>query len=302
LCKKIMGAELGAKLKSNEVFFEFGGGASNTAVNFSQLGLKTAVLSTLGDDFDGRAIAEYFRQHHISPALLQVSKQKRTGFSFLAVNKKSGEHVAHIYYGAAEDLLVKPVWFRQHKTAWYYVSSLNTEASKWRRVLTGVCTQAKSYLAWNPGSAQLASGYRLLSPFLKRTFLLILNRDEAIELILSHPQRKKAGSIQQMLKYLYGWGPKIVLITDGAKGAQVYDGRNFYAEKALVKKPKDTTGAGDCFASSFLAGFIRYQGNISAAMKLAMYNSASLVSQVGAQRGLLTWQALPSRFHLKQGR
>jgi len=53
------------------------------------------------------------------------------------------------------------------------------------------------------------------------------------------------------------------------------------------KKRVDTTGVGDAFGSSFVAGLELYKGNIQKAMHLGVKNTASVVSQQGAQNGLL---------------
>ena len=44
---------------------------------------------------------------------------------------------------------------------------------------------------------------------------------------------------------------------------------------------------GDAFGSSFVAGLELYKGDIQKAMNLAARNSASVVSMLGAQAGLL---------------
>jgi sugar/nucleoside kinase (ribokinase family) len=50
----------------------------------------------------------------------------------------------------------------------------------------------------------------------------------------------------------------------------------------------DTTGIGDSFNSSFLAGLEIYKGDIQKSLELGAKNSASVISQQGAQNGLLT--------------
>ena len=83
-------------------------------------------------------------------------------------------------------------------------------------------------------------------------------------------------------------GPKIVVITDGPKGAYASDGENRF-EMPLYPDPAppvDRTGAGDSFASTFVAAIIK--GNtIEGALQWAPINSMSVVQKVGAQAGLL---------------
>lgn len=287
---KLLGVEFGAKLRSDNVHFSFGGGAANTAVNFSGLGLRTAIATGIGDDFDGHALQQHLETQGVALPLLQKSFQHRTGFSFLSVDENSGEHVAHIYYGAAQDIDPSLSALKRHSTNWYYISSLN--AKGWRKVLKNIFDQ-NTQVAWNPGSTQLTAGVRALRRFMKKTAVLIVNRDEAAELILSDPQHRVAGPVRPMLKKIHAYGPKIVVITDGRKGSYVYDGTTTYFHKTPQDKPKDTTGAGDCYGSSFISGLIRYNGDIEKSMKLATTNASHLVRSIGAQNGLLSWRQLP---------
>jgi len=71
-------------------------------------------------------------------------------------------------------------------------------------------------------------------------------------------------------------------------GAYIYDGKQIYFEKASKQKSIDTTGAGDAFNSSFLAGLIIYNNDIKKSLKLAILRSGNVVSNIGAQSGLLT--------------
>lgn len=298
LRERMICVEFGAKIQSNKVFFAFGGGAANTSLNFAGLGLKTGVLSSTGFDLDGRGIKEHLEANKIDTSLLMITQKYRTGFSFLVVDEKSGEHSAYVYYGAARDITVTPQQLHRRPASWYYVSSLTAE--KWRSLLDRLFAAEESRVAWNPGGMQLNAGYRGLKKYLEKTSMLILNRDEATELVLSKPGTKQAGTIRQMLRAIHGWGPEIVVITNSKKGTHVYDGNEYFFLKAPSDKPKDTTGAGDCYGSSFLAGYIRYNGNIRKSMQLAQKNVTSLVHSVGAQSGLLKWKELPKSLR-KQG-
>lgn len=82
-------------------------------------------------------------------------------------------------------------------------------------------------------------------------------------------------------------GVKIVVITDGRAGSQVCDGEHVYYFPSFSVPVVDTLGAGDAFASGFVAGYIS-SGDISQALKLGTANSSSVVRYFGAKPGLLT--------------
>ena len=88
-----------------------------------------------------------------------------------------------------------------------------------------------------------------------------------------------------------------MVITSGKEGADAYDGRNFYHQDVMKEQKRvDTTGVGDAFGSSFIAGLILYEGDIKKAMYLGVKNTASVVSEQGAQNGLLAKKDIANIF------
>lgn len=288
--EKLFCMEFGAKIHSQQVMFEFGGGASNTALQFHALGLRTAIIASVGNDLDGHGILQHLQTSGVTTTFVHRSSKLRTGFSFLVVDAATHEHTAFIYYGASHLLHIPPYLQTRERTRWYYCASLNTPT--WRKELQMIFQQKNVHRAWNPGQTQLRAGYRALRSFFPAADVLLLNRDEACELVLSaHPRH--ALRLPDMLRAISAWGSRIVVITDGIAGAYAFDGKKIFSAKPPRHKPKDTTGAGDCFGSSFVAGLLRYNGDIQRALNLATYCATQLIKQYGAQQGLTLWNDLP---------
>ena len=83
--------------------------------------------------------------------------------------------------------------------------------------------------------------------------------------------------------------PKIVVITDGTKGAYAYNGEEawFMPPYPDPKPPFERTGAGDAFSSTFVAALAMGKSTEDALM-MAPVNSMSVVQYIGAREGLLT--------------
>ncbi|MBU0731287.1 carbohydrate kinase family protein [Patescibacteria group bacterium] len=286
---ELLGFEHGAKMKSEDVYFTFGGGAANAAVNFSGLGLKTAAIAGVGDDMDGKDILLNLKKNKVDTSLIKTDKKNRSGLSFLTVDKNSNEHVVFVYYGANLTLNVNPADLNKFNTDWFYVSSIASPA--WPQIMKAAA-QTGSRIAWNPGATQLRSGFKKLANLLPNIEILLVNKDEATELILSKNPREKRFDIKSILKELFAWGPGIVVISDGRKGAWIYDGINVYFDKPGPQKPKDTTGAGDCFGSTFVGALHKTKYDFKKSIDLATKNASALVDHPGAQIGLLKWQKL----------
>jgi ribokinase len=99
--------------------------------------------------------------------------------------------------------------------------------------------------------------------------------------------------IQDLLKEMTKIGPKIIVITDGPKGAYVYDGTEMWFMPTYPdpKPPFERTGAGDAFASTFVSA-LALGLSIPEALSWGPINSMSVVQFVGARRGLLDRQTL----------
>lgn len=295
--EQLLCIEYGAKIRSTNVHFEYGGGASNTAVNFAGLGLNTGIITAVGKDPDGKAIAAHLEKRGVSAAYVQQHVTERTGFSFLLVDEETSERTICIYYGASTDIVISKQVLQRASAQWYYVSSLSGD--HWHDQIQAIVA-SRAHIAWNPGGKQLSAGYEQLCDVLQKIHIILLNTDEARELILSKVglSEKDIEHPEIMAKEIYSWGPNVVVVTDGKKGAYVYAGDEVYYQPSPKDHPVSIVGAGDCYGSSFVAGYIRYNGDISRSMELAQVNATSVIHRIGSQNGLLHWEDLPKHIQV----
>jgi len=299
--QKLLAFEYGAKIKIDKSFSGFGGGAANAAVCFARLGFKSACLCAVGFDARARKIIDNFKKQGVATELVQKIKNKETGFSFLLVGQ-SNEHICFSNRGASDELRITPprqgsggqanYELRIIKNAnWLYLTSLS---GKWQATLDKIFSVRGAKIAWNPGHRQIITGPKVLGKYFKRTECLIINKDEALELVMSDKKYKNKSAAylnkaKNLLAALICLGPKIVVITSGRQGADVIMGNKIYHQPIIKEKRRlDTTGVGDAFGSSFVAGLELYNQDIKRALLLAARNSAAEISRQGAQNGLLT--------------
>src|SRR5206468_5277688 len=106
-----------------------------------------------------------------------------------------------------------------------------------------------------------------------QTEVLILNREEAVFV-----SDGDYNNLHDLLDRLHGLGAKTVVITDGPAGAYASDGHQrlqmpLYPDP---EPPKERTGAGDAFASTFVAALAK--GNtLEGALQWAPINSMNAV-------------------------
>jgi len=298
--QKMLAFEYGAKIDVKEAFLGFGGGAANTAIALSHLGFKVATVFRIGNDETGRELIEKLKKEKIDINLVQIDNKLSSGFSLILVaDKKEREHIAFVYRGANKFLALKnkDIFSPRFSTKWIYLTSL--AGKKWLdnlKLIFDLTAKKDAKIIWNPGNLQLKAGKKMLANYLNKTQVLILNKDEAIELVLSGIKlgRRNPKFLNRpiyLLNILREWGPKIVVITNGKKGAWAYDGKKIYQQKIIRAKVLDTTGVGDSFGAAFLGGLLATD-NINLALRWGMINSASVLTKVGAQNGLLTRKKL----------
>ena len=271
---KKMYYEIGSKLLIKDLKEDIGGGGTNTAVAFSRLGLKTAYIGKIGKDINGNKILKLLKKEKIS------FLGKRAGLTGISIILDSKEHDRTIltYKGVNNDLKFSEIQIPQ--TKWLYYSSLLGESFKTQLKLAKLLTTKSTKLALNPSYYQIKQNPKKLYPLLKLTTILILNKEEA-QLLTKN---------KNLLNGLHKLGPKIICITNRDKPTTCYDGKKYYSIKPHKNiKVVERTGAGDAFASGFVAGFIR-TGNIKKSLEIGLKNSESVIRYFGAKNKLLNWK------------
>lgn len=293
--QRMLAFEYGAKIPVFDAFFSLGGGALNTANIFSKLNLSTAVIARVGDDEDGRHLSSAMKDKGVITDFIQKDSANRTGLSFIVcTSKKEHEHVAFTYRGANTELEIGEKNLAELDAKWIYLSSLSgNEWSNSLKTLVRFAHEKKIKIAWNPGNAQIQAGKKALEDILPKIDTLILNKDEAIEFVLSGMKIGKRNpsflnKTLYLLHMLNEWGPRVVVITEGAKGASaLYEGK-YFKSKAVRKKVIDTTGVGDAFGATFISGLLENRHDIARSLKLGVTNAAHVLMKIGAQEGALT--------------
>ena len=250
-----------------------GGNAANNAVGAARLGLKTAVYSVLGDDKTGRHIKELVTREGVAAQYLTIQPGSETNRSFIL--DYQGERTILVYHAARSYQLPK-----LSDAKWIYLTSMGEGHLGVYDDLLAWLGGRKAMLAFNPGTHQLKQGFDKLKPVLERTDILFVNKEEAERLV------GEIGGMKELLAAVRHVGPKVVVITDGTKGSYAYDGTDYWHCDITGNPVVERTGAGDAFASGFLAAIVHGE-TIPEAMRWGTMNSGSVIGKIGPQAGLL---------------
>ena len=268
--------EAGSKIIINDLDFQIGGGKTKTDCAFSRLGLSTAFCGNLGNDTNAESVKTLLEKENID--FVGVQGRGQTGYS-MVLDSCVDDRTILTFKGVNNNLKYSDIDKKKLNARWFYFSSLMGESYKTFVKLTEYAQKKAIKVAFNPSSYLAKKGAKALKKPLQNTDLLILNLEEAKLLVGD----KK---VKELLKSLRELGPKTVVITDGSLGAYAHNGKAHYAPSLKVKV-KETTGAGDAFASAFLAG-LYYKNDIKYALRLGVVNSTSVIKHLGAKNKLLS--------------
>jgi len=270
---------LGAKILIREMHFFVGGGGTNTAVAFSRLGLKTAYLGKIGKDDNGKTISDCLFKESID---FIGTYGNISGYSVI-LDSVEDDRTIFTYKGCNDELRYGDVNFRAIDSKWVYLSSMMKDSLATQQKIAEYAKKKGIKIAYNPSLYIVNNHTRAACSILKRSEIVVFNKEEAQALVSS-----KNDNIFNLLFEVSKLGPKIVVITDGHNGAHCYntaDGMVYSAKPAKVKVV-ETTGAGDAFASAFVAG-IMLGKDIGTSLKMGMLNAESVIKYLGAKNILL---------------
>lgn len=311
--------EEGRKVEAESIEQFIGGGAVNAAVSMARLGGDVAALVKLGRDLNAEKVLERLREEGVSAAHVARTGAMATG---AAVMLSSHERNAGIFTarGANTTLVDADLPDAAFARDLVYVTGLSNESADRFPSILAKARKAGAFVTCNPGIRQLSSRAQPFFANLENIDLLTVNRVEAAQMIpgligqghdttgealnAETPDQELAmrgfeagGFSMTLAAYMtavLSCGPKIVLVTDGGRGAFVGTREGIRHCGTVPVTVAGTAGAGDAYASTF--SYLASRGlNIGDAMRGATLNAASVIGQVDTQGGLLGAEELNAR-------
>lgn len=269
----------GKKIPIEHGFQDLGGNACNVAVGAHKLGLSSTLLTTIGGDGVGHTILDQLHGKGLSTDLVATDPHGTTRYSIILNHKEERTILSYAdtkHYQWPDT--VPP-------TEWIYYSGLNDpELFIQNKLLLYLAKHPSTSLVVNPSSRLLAFGMSALKAVIARSDILILNLEEAEAITGTTLEKEK--SVATLIHKLLALGTDEVAITDGPRGAWAGTAEELWHLDSYPVKVVSKTGAGDAFSSGYLTA--RSLGrDIPHALEWGIANSSGVISQHGAQTGLL---------------
>ena len=270
---------VGTKIDIDKISYEVGGGGVNSAIEFSRHGHEAIFIGNVSRDPAGDAITKVLDREGVDTSYVDFLTNKSTGTSVILLDSKHGERTILTCRGAsasfdnfsADDLdLIQPDWL--------YVTTLRGDMDTLLRFFE----KAKSIgckIMFNPGVRELTEMKKLIG-LLDDVDVLLVNKQEAAQIV-------SGVLLTELIYHLHSY-VDTVIITDGSMGGIATNGEESFRFGIYEDtRIKDATGAGDAFGSGFLA-HLAAGHSFRNSLVYASANSTSVVSKVGANKGMLT--------------
>lgn len=292
--KKII-FDLGKKVPIEKIVESCGGGASNTSVGLSRLGMQAAFCGIIGADQWGEKLLKNMQDEGVNTKPATIIENETSSFSMILL-LSSGERT--ILYNSGVNEHLQDATFDSDfvsDTDLVYLNHLCERSCMIEDDLIAALKKKKQiFLAWNPGGSKLDNGIESehTKELLAHTSFFVVNKEEAL--------RFTGGSdIQGAMAKLRTTGAVNICITDGPNGsfASNADGCWFCPPLAGVRV-LDATGAGDAFGTAAAWALVTGQ-TLPNALIAGTLNASSVVETMGAQKGLLSYTEIQLQLRTK---
>jgi ribokinase len=267
--------ELGSKIPVDTLFENIGGNAANVAAGLKKLGIRSELYTFLGDDTTSKTIKESILGEQLSDTFVFERPYERSKTSFIMSFGKNrtilSYHADRTY--EAYDL---------PEAEWIFLTSMGKGSEP---IIEKVLETVKSrhnppLLAFNPGSYFLKHQMHLLKSILPYSDLVFVNKEEAQKILYTSEE-----SIPKLIKkVMKEFHCHQIVLTDGTNGAYTHDEDDIYHVESLPFSPVEVTGAGDAFASGFMAATIQGK-NTEDCLRYGAVNATKTIQKIGSTQG-----------------
>ena len=247
-------------LKQTERFMKKAGGApANVCAQAVRLGPDACYLTKVGDDGFGDFLIQALKDVGIETKYIQKDPNANTSLAFVSF-QENGEREFSFYRTKTADLSFQSqdfagVTFAKDDLLEFGSVALQSEENRAvHRELIAKAKQSGAIIAFDPNlRLNLWKDHeelrRVVKEFAGLADIMKIGKDEA-----EWVYEKKG---EDLLSFLQKGPWKILLLTDGSKGATLYANAHSYHCPGYRVKAIDTTGAGDSFFGAFLGMLLR---------------------------------------------
>jgi sugar/nucleoside kinase (ribokinase family) len=137
-----------------------GGGATNSSVSFSRLGLKTTCIALIGESHLNNFIFQDLKKDKIDSTLIVQNKSDITDFSVILVAPDGSRSIlTNRGKSGLEEKHFK--WNKIKDTKWFYITSLEGNLDLFEKII-GFAKENNIKICFNPGNRELSQRKKII--------------------------------------------------------------------------------------------------------------------------------------------
>jgi 5-dehydro-2-deoxygluconokinase len=309
----LYGEQIGCPLEEISTFAKYlGGSPANTAVGVSRLGLKSAMLSRVGDEQNGRFVRNQLAREGVDTSQVSTDPKRLTALVFLAIRDQDsfphifyrdhcadmGLEAAHVdtaFIASCGALLISGTHLSTDGTRGACMAAIAAARNAgtrivfdidYRPVLWGLTSHgagASRYVASKDVTARLSPVLAVCD--------LIVGTEEEIQIAGGSDDTLTA------LKAIRKISKALIVLKRGPEGCIAYPGdipaslEGGQVAHGFPVEVFNVLGAGDAFMAGFLRGWLRDEP-IETCCRYANACGAIVVSRHGCSPAMATWPEL----------
>ena len=232
-----------------------GGAPLNMLATASKAGLRTAFIGKVGDDLPGKFLAETVRKCNIDDSYLKTDPEHNTTLAFVELDQ-NGDRKFSFYRSFGADRFITQddidIGLLSESSVFHFGSLSLIDEPSFSATLYALkkAKENRCVITYDPNYRQpLWKSSALAS----QRIALPLHYVDIIKLSIEELEMISNG---KGVDAVFSQGVKIILVTDGGKGADLYFNGQSAHIPAINVKAIDTTGAGDIFFGTFVSQFV----------------------------------------------
>ena len=271
--------QIGSKFSNIESFSSYiGGSPTNISVCSQRLGLKTALLSAIGDDLTGKFIIDKLIKENVSTSNVFIIPNTKTNLVLCGIIPPDQFPLVFYREKAPENkisiALIEKIHLDTFKAL--LMSGTALSESPCRDAAIHISKKAKQknipvildvdfrLVAWK----NLEEYSRVIKNYIKITEILIGTEEEILSIFLNKNQEveikndsitqpKLIGDVEKAIDDIFKMGTKLIILKKGFEGCVIFENKKKPQKVPSFKVDSiNILGAGDAFAAGFIFGYL----------------------------------------------
>lgn len=249
-----------------------GGVGGNVACAASRLGLRTGLVSWVGDDAEGKLVLDDLRRFGVDLTHMAVGPNTSTNFATVLLDP-SGEKAIIVVPTTFDTLILDPllVEFLSNTRLVYSTAYDPDQLERTARIV-------------HAAGGLMSTDIEPVAGLQDETLRQVLS---FVDIVFFDADALGTDHYEQIAQEVRTAGPELVVVTCGARGALACNAQGVVHCPAFDVPVVDTTGAGDCFAAAFLTAYL-HQFSLKQSLMYAHAAAALSIQGYGARGALPT--------------